>query len=57
MVDEIFDRFHQAGRQELHAGVDALFGKLGQAIRNAFEGACKGPVRRALDGKVQAGTL
>jgi hypothetical protein len=37
MVDEIFDRSYQAGRQELHAGVDALVGKLGRAIGNAFE--------------------
>jgi hypothetical protein len=32
MVDEIYDRGYQAGRAELHDGMDALVRK----IRNAF---------------------
>ena len=32
MVDEIYDRGYQAGRAELHDGIDALARK----IRNAF---------------------
>ena len=32
MVDEIYDRGYQAGRAELHDGIDALVRK----VRNAF---------------------
>ena len=35
MVDEIYDRGYQAGRAELHDGIDALIGK----FRNAFSPA------------------
>ena len=36
MVDEIFDRGYQAGRAELHAGIDALVGKVRDAIAPAL---------------------
>jgi hypothetical protein len=32
MIDEIYDRGYQAGRSELHDGIDALISR----VRNAF---------------------
>ena len=32
MVDEIFDRGYQAGRSELHGGIDALVHKLRDSL-------------------------
>lgn len=37
MVDEIYDRGYQAGRSELHAGIDSVARKLRRAIMPAFE--------------------
>ena len=37
MVDEIFDRHYQAGRDELNAAIASGFGSLGRAIGNAFK--------------------
>ena len=37
MVDEIFDRHYQAGRNELNATIAALFSRLGAAFGNAFK--------------------
>ena len=37
MVDEIFDRQFQAGRQEFNTTLVDAFGRLGHAIHNAFE--------------------
>ena len=36
MVDEIFDRGYQAARSEFHAGLDALFGRIGDALAPVF---------------------
>lgn len=32
MIDEIYDRGYQAGRADLHAGIDRLVRKIGKAI-------------------------
>ena len=32
MIDEIYDRGYQAGRADLHAGIDRLVHKIGNAI-------------------------
>jgi hypothetical protein len=37
MVDEIFDRHYQEARGELNAAIAGGLGRLGYAIRNAFE--------------------
>ena len=37
MVDEIFDRHYQAGRNELNEAISDLFGRFGAAVRNAFK--------------------
>lgn len=37
MVDEIYDRHYQAGRNELNAAISELFSRLGAAIGNTFE--------------------
>jgi hypothetical protein len=37
MVDEIFDRHYQAGRNELNKSLAGAFGRLGHAVSNAFE--------------------
>ena len=37
MIDEIYDRNYQAGRNQLNAAVLAGFARLGRAIGNAFE--------------------
>ena len=36
MVDEIFDRHYQAGRNELNAAVIDLFARLSSAVGNSF---------------------
>lgn len=36
MVDEIFDRHYQAGRNELNAAILDLAGRFGTAFGNAF---------------------
>jgi len=36
MVDEMYDRGYQAGRAELHDGIDALVGKVRGAIAPAL---------------------
>ena len=36
MVDELFDREYQGGRVQLHNGIDALVGRLRDAIAPAF---------------------
>ena len=37
MIDEIFDRQYQAGRSELHAGIDRLARRSAEAIGKTFE--------------------
>ena len=37
MVDEIFDRHYQAGRDELNAAIASGFGSMARAIGNAFK--------------------
>ena len=37
MIDEIFDRQYQAGRNELHDGIDRLVGPVGRALAATFE--------------------
>jgi len=37
MIDEIYDRNYQAGREQLNAALAAGFRKLGRAVNNAFE--------------------
>ena len=37
MVDEIFDRHYQAGRNELNASLLAAFTRFGEAFGNAFK--------------------
>jgi hypothetical protein len=32
MVDEIFDRHYQAGRNELNAALGSVFGRLGRTV-------------------------
>ena len=32
MVDEIYDRHYQEGRQALHDGLDRLFGRIGSEL-------------------------
>ena len=36
MVDELFDREYQTGRAELNKGIEALFGRLRDAIAPVF---------------------
>ena len=36
MVDELFDRTYQAGRAELHAGIDRAVKHIGGAIGNTL---------------------
>ena len=36
MIDEIFDRQYQAGRDQLHAGVDRLVHRVGGALADTF---------------------
>ena len=37
MVDEIFDRHYQAGRDELNAALGNLFGRLGRTIGTSLK--------------------
>ena len=37
MRDEIYDREYQAGRAELHAGIDRAILRLGRAIAATFD--------------------
>jgi len=37
MVDEIYDRHYREARSELNAAIARGFGRLGNAIHNAFE--------------------
>jgi hypothetical protein len=37
MVDEIFDRHYQAGRNEMNAAILEIAGRFGKAFGNAFE--------------------
>ena len=37
MVDEIFDRHYQEGRNELNAALGNLFSRFGSAIGNSFK--------------------
>jgi hypothetical protein len=37
MIDEIFDRNYQAGRNELNASILGLADRFGRAIGNAFK--------------------
>ena len=37
MVDELFDRQYQEGREQLNAAMAAGLARLAHAIRNAFE--------------------
>ena len=36
MVDELYDRGDQAGRAELHAGIDRLVTKIGRELGKSF---------------------
>lgn len=36
MVDEIYDRHYQAGRNELNAAITAGLARVGHAVANAF---------------------
>ena len=36
MVDEIYDRGYQAGRAELHAGIDRAFAAIGRELGKSF---------------------
>ena len=37
MIDEIFDRHYQAGRQELNRSLIDLAGRLGRSVGTAFK--------------------
>ena len=37
MVDEIFDRQYQSGRDQLNAGIDAAIGRLTRSIDASFK--------------------
>jgi hypothetical protein len=37
MMDEMFDRGYQAGRQHLNAGIDRVVHRLGAALSNTFK--------------------
>jgi len=37
MVDEIFDRTYQAGRAELHAGLDRGFARIGSTMGKSLK--------------------
>jgi acetaldehyde dehydrogenase (acetylating) len=36
MIDEIFDRQYQAGRKELHGGIDRMVRRVGSALAATF---------------------
>lgn len=37
MMDELFDRQYQQGRNALNASLASVFGRFGHAVHNAFE--------------------
>ena len=37
MNDEIFDRVYQAGRADLHTGIDRLVSRIGRSVTGAFD--------------------
>ena len=37
MMDEHFDRGYQAGRAELHGGIDALVAKISRSVSATFD--------------------
>ena len=37
MIDEIYDRQYQAGRAELHAGLDRAFAAIGKTIGGSLK--------------------
>ncbi len=37
MIDEIFDRQYQSGRNELNDGIDRLVARLGRSIGDTFK--------------------
>ena len=37
MIDELFDRNYQAGRNEMNAAILAIAGRFGKAFINAFK--------------------
>ena len=37
MMDEIFDRNYQAGRADLHAGLDRAFASIGNGLGNSLK--------------------
>ena len=37
MLDEIHDRTYQQGRADLHAGLDRLFGVIGQEVSRSLK--------------------
>jgi hypothetical protein len=37
MIDEIFDRHYQSGRNELNISLQTVFGRFGSAVGNAFK--------------------
>ena len=37
MIDEIYDRTYQAGRAELHAGIDRAFASLSRTIGDSLK--------------------
>ena len=37
MIDEIFDRTYQSGRNELNDGLDRVFRRTGRAVTGAFD--------------------
>lgn len=36
MIDEIFDRTYQSGRNQLNSGLGLLFASIGKEVGNAF---------------------
>lgn len=36
MIDEMFDREYQAGREHFHGGIDRLVHRVGGAVGNTF---------------------
>jgi hypothetical protein len=37
MIDEIYDRQYQAGRADLHAGIDRAVATIGRELSKSFE--------------------
>lgn len=59
MIDEIFDRQYQAGRADLHAGVDRALSAIGREIGQSFDALHRiqwsAPWARAASKKDRAG--